>query len=425
MHRKNISYSRKMSNCVFVIAIICCWLLIPFKSCSAAALDVAGELAGMAVDAASDALQDSDKSIVDNMKQQIGNDASHKQELSQYLEATRPELEARQQSAKKYMTGMVWSQQHIPLIGGLVSDGISSFFVWRYESALEDKADSDFLKNFVKLREHSIDANKGVMEIAAEMVAASNAGDLSQGDVTAKMAHIQQLTSHYGSAVAAMNEVFTAADIQAKPIDDGNIFDLIKHPAQETAEASETKEDTAKDVKQTNINNTSTDVIAKAQDAMKNFGIQDKVEATSYGDSNAGSLSIVRSSNGQRRLVALDKKNSQVAFVELTSKVYYLANKGPHPGPVILQVTILNDTHDNDAAYGVWNGNNHTMGIYSAYTVDASGNVVPGMLTSGEGANPSHYQGVLYEQKNVDLANLILTEMPALQADANQRGVKI
>lgn len=223
----------RLGGCFLLLAMVCSFFLFPGKPCSAAAVDVVGELGSMAVDAAAGALQDDDKAIAADLKQQIDADASHKQELAQYLEATRPEIEARQQSVKKYMTGMVWAQQHLPIMGGWISDGISAFYVWRYESALEDKANSDFLKRFVKLREHSIDANQSIMEIATEMVAENNKGDLSNDESLAKVTHIKQLVSRYGSAAAAMNEVYQAAGIEAQPIDDGNIFNLIEHPAQE------------------------------------------------------------------------------------------------------------------------------------------------------------------------------------------------
>lgn len=167
--------------------------------------------------------------------------------------------------------------------------------------------------------------------------------------------------------------------------------------------------------------------LAEVRTSMKEYGIQDDVLASSYGHSGAGSLSITQTPNGGKRMVVIDAKNHQAAYVELNSDVYNFisnSNQSVIP-PVIFQITILNDKRDNDSKLGAWDGSDHTLGIYCLYKFDNEGNVIPGMLTSGAGIHPSHYQAYLNEQKNVDLANLILTEMQALHSDANRKGVKI
>ena len=40
------------------------------------------------------------------------------------------------------------------------------------------------------------------------------------------------------------------------------------------------------------------------------------------------------------------------------------------------------------------------------------GEIIPGMLSSGKGIRPSHYQGFLYESENVDLVNMFLKALP-------------
>ena len=41
------------------------------------------------------------------------------------------------------------------------------------------------------------------------------------------------------------------------------------------------------------------------------------------------------------------------------------------------------------------------------------------------GLNPSHYQGYLYEQKNVDMVNLVLTELDALHQNILEHNIKL
>ena len=173
-------------------------------------------------------------------------------------------------------------------------------------------------------------------------------------------------------------------------------------------------------------NDTANDSLSNVQAVLQKYGIDDTVEATSYGHNIDGSLSITRTKHG-KRMFLIDEKNRQVAFVEFTSDVYgFVNNRGKsHIPPVIFKVSILNDVRGADKSLGIWNGDDHIFEIYAVYKFDEEGKVVPGMLTSGAGAKPSHYQAYLNEQKNVDLANLFLTEMQSLHSDANRRGLDL
>jgi len=166
--------------------------------------------------------------------------------------------------------------------------------------------------------------------------------------------------------------------------------------------------------------------IKKAQNLLSNKNIQGTVVATSLGNNPSGFLSLVKNNN-QYSFVIYDNANQQIAGVPFSQETYnFLANKNQkNVPPLIFNMTIHNDNHDRDEKNGVWNGENHMIPIYALYKFDQNGNVVPGMLNTGWGAKPSHYQGYLNEQKNVDIANLFLLEMKALQDNANSNQVLI
>lgn len=150
------------------------------------------------------------------------------------------------------------------------------------------------------------------------------------------------------------------------------------------------------------------------------------VIATSYGHNPNGCL-VVLGGKGMR-MAAWDIQNGRVAFISSPSSHLrsFMDNKtAPHPLPVIFNMTIDGDTHDQDEAAGYWSGSSHTIPVYALYTLDDSGNVIPGVLHTAAGQNPSHYQGYLYEQKNVVMANLVLTEMAALQENAAAHNVRL
>ncbi len=166
------------------------------------------------------------------------------------------------------------------------------------------------------------------------------------------------------------------------------------------------------------------DPIETVQAIMDKEGYSGKVLATSYGHSKDGSLSLIGGKG--YRLFLIDEKNHLKAFVNFTPKVYnFIKNKSTHPSPITYQMTIKNESSGDDDQEGLWQGKDHVFPIYAMYKFDQEGNVVPGMLYTGHGAYPSHYHDVLKEQRHVDLANLVLTEMQALHDSADAHNVKL
>ena len=148
----------------------------------------------------------------------------------------------------------------------------------------------------------------------------------------------------------------------------------------------------------------------KARAELAGYGIGGKLNfvSTTYGHSNDGFIAVTDSG-----LVAVvDRKNHRAGMVRprMSLSEFQQQSKAKYPDPMLMDCTFENETRDNDADAGYWQGSTHYMTIYALYKFDDSGNLVPGMLTTGRGEKPSHYQEVLYEVKNVDFANLFLTE---------------
>lgn len=81
--------------------------------------------------------------------------------------------------------------------------------------------------------------------------------------------------------------------------------------------------------------------------------------------------------------------------------------------PLMVTFWIENDAHDKDFNAGAWHGATHVLPVYGLYKLEG-GAVIPGMLHTGGGESPSHYQGPLYEQKNVDLMNIYMRQVQSL-----------
>ncbi len=151
----------------------------------------------------------------------------------------------------------------------------------------------------------------------------------------------------------------------------------------------------------------------KAKKELAEYGINGEFKYTSYGHSNDGFVAV----DNAGQIVVIDRKNHRVGTVKSRMSLAEFQNQkgNPNPKPIILECTFSNDMRDGDVNAGYWRGNTHYMNIYALYKFDSNGNIIPGMLTTASGEHPSHYHEVLYEVRNVDFANLFLTEAISLK----------
>lgn len=148
------------------------------------------------------------------------------------------------------------------------------------------------------------------------------------------------------------------------------------------------------------------------ESALSKFGIKGKVINSTYGNHKDGFMA-----NVDNKIYIVDLKNDQVASVENYSFIANVINKyrgGASDHNVLIpQFLIYNDKqHGKDDQLGEWRGKDHFLPVYIIIQGDAAGNIkANGKMSSGKGAAPSHYQGYLEEQKDIDLGNLFLREI--------------
>lgn len=165
-------------------------------------------------------------------------------------------------------------------------------------------------------------------------------------------------------------------------------------------------------------------ILNTIQQRLEREGISGKVIATSYGHNQDGCLVILE--DKRRHLAIWNQKNDQVAMVSFADENEEDKYRKEFEKKIIIfSMHIYNDVRDQDQKAGSWDasGKIHTIPVLAEYTEEAGGQAIPGMLFTAGGENPSNYSGVLYEQKNVDMANLVLTEWQALKADGTKRGI--
>ena len=148
------------------------------------------------------------------------------------------------------------------------------------------------------------------------------------------------------------------------------------------------------------------------ESALSKFGIKGKVINSTYGNHKDGFMA-----NVDNKIYIVDLKNDQVASVENYSFIANEINKyrggASEHNVLIPQFLIYNDKqHGKDDQLGEWRGKDHFLPVYIIIQGDAAGNIkANGNMSSGKGAAPSHYQGYLEEQKDIDLGNLFLKEI--------------
>ena len=160
------------------------------------------------------------------------------------------------------------------------------------------------------------------------------------------------------------------------------------------------------------------DDLTQANEILKSKGYSYTVGAVSP-INDAGFLGLITDKG--RAFVVYDKKDDVVAILDYKKELLNLKNKDL----IILMLHIKNDQANNDRKLGYWHDGIHTFPVYSLYKVDADGNIVPGMLYSAQGKNPSHYHDYLHEQQNVNIVNLALTSADSLKQDMDSRNITI
>lgn len=121
-------------------------------------------------------------------------------------------------------------------------------------------------------------------------------------------------------------------------------------------------------------------------------------------------IAIVEDKGGAQDIVVIDEKNRRAGSLDI-NKLDIKNN-----GILEADIHILNDVKDADRDSGVWMGTTHTLPILAEFKEKANGEFEPGMIRSAYKANRKFDQ-YLMEQKNVDLVNLLITEISALKRD--------
>lgn len=149
---------------------------------------------------------------------QLIQDDKHKQELQQYLEATRPVVEKYQGYFDTATRLGIWSEENIPIIGHTISNLAISLVNHFYQQELQELAQTEVAQKFAALRAAGIDVDVKAFQQALEQYV------LTKGVSLEMVSDLQQILNEKAEVHKFVQDVIEKSGLQFDPIDEGDIL---------------------------------------------------------------------------------------------------------------------------------------------------------------------------------------------------------
>ena len=126
--------------------------------------------------------------------------------------------------------------------------------------------------------------------------------------------------------------------------------------------------------------------------------------------------------DGNYYFLVMNHQTNQGAIVFYERRLYdFYFNSSP----LIFIMAVVDSPRDVDADLGEWTNSIHMLPVYAPFKY-ANGKVtLDSPLSSCNGLSASHYQGSIKSPYHTKLAEIFLTQMPALRKDAESKGVTL
>ena len=141
-------------------------------------------------------------------------------------------------------------------------------------------------------------------------------------------------------------------------------------------------------------------------------------------DADPWILALARDNDdGNIYFLIMNHQTVQGAIVPYERRLYdfYLNNSSP----LIFIMAVMDSPRDVDSDLGEWANSIHLLPVYAPFKY-ANGKVtLDSPLSSCNGLSASHYQRRRQSPYHTKLAEIFLTQMPALHKDAESKGVNL
>ena len=195
-----------------LVLLICCLCLVPTPA-KAAPTDTSN----LAISTITGFLNPENAAIRDDLLELL-KDSQHRQELIDYIEATRPVIEKYKGYFDTASNVAIWSEENIPIIGHLIGNVAISVTNYFYQQELQELATTEVAQKFAELRQSGINIEIDIFQRALSNYVLNDGIDLSLS------MNLQEIINERLEVHNFLKSIIESSDLEYNIIDDGNII---------------------------------------------------------------------------------------------------------------------------------------------------------------------------------------------------------
>lgn len=195
-----------------LVLLICCLCLVPTPA-KAAPTDTSN----LAISTITGFLNPENAAIRDDLLELL-KDSQHRQELIDYIEATRPVIEKYKGYFDTASNVAIWSEENIPIIGHLIGNVAISVTNYFCQQELQELATTEVAQKFAELRQSGINIEIDIFQRALSNYVLNDGIDLSL------IMNLQEIINERLEVHNFLKSIIESSDLEYNIIDDGNII---------------------------------------------------------------------------------------------------------------------------------------------------------------------------------------------------------
>lgn len=195
-----------------LVLLICCLCLVPTPA-KAAPTDTSN----LAISTITGFLNPENAAIRDDLLELLKY-SQHRQELIDYIEATRPVIEKYKGYFDTASNVAIWSEENIPIIGHLIGNVAISVTNYFYQQELQELATTEVAQKFAELRQSGINIEIDIFQRALSNYVLNDGIDLSL------IMNLQEIINERLEVHNFLKSIIESSDLEYNIIDDGNII---------------------------------------------------------------------------------------------------------------------------------------------------------------------------------------------------------
>lgn len=195
-----------------LVLLICCLCLVPTPA-KAAPTDTSN----LAISTITGFLNPENAAIRDDLLELL-KDSQHRQELIDYIEATRPVIEKYKGYFDTASNVAIWSEENIPIIGHLIGNVAISVTNYFYQQELQELATTEVAQKFAELRQSGINIEIDIFQRTLSNYVLNDGIDLSL------IMNLQEIINERLEVHNFLKSIIESSDLEYNIIDDGNII---------------------------------------------------------------------------------------------------------------------------------------------------------------------------------------------------------